>query len=82
MKKSSYMPILETETQCLSYVSHRAKHAFCWSRGTATCSCGQWTLWGASLESAKRSHMLHRINLSDTAIGTDKVPGGEHDRTV
>ncbi len=48
-----------------------AKHTFQWSRGTATCSCGHWTLWGASLDSARRSHALHRANLPETqrAVG-------------
>jgi hypothetical protein len=66
-----------TATVVNQYVSERAKHAFQWSRGTATCSCGHWTLWGASLESARRSHAYHRANLHDIAIGTEEVPGGE-----
>ena len=44
-------------------LTHEAKHTFQWSRGTATCSCGWWTLWGASMESAKRSHSFHRANM-------------------
>ena len=66
----------KTESEQYQAVTHRAKHKFQWSRGTATCSCGRWTLWGANLESAKRSHALHRANLPDMAIGTDQVPGG------
>ena len=43
-------------------LSTEAKHAFRWSRGTATCSCGRWALWGApALESAHRDHALHRL---------------------
>ena len=37
-------------------------HDFHWSRGTATCACGWWKLSGASLESARRSHAIHRHN--------------------
>src|SRR5262249_50725182 len=67
----------QIESERYQLVRDRAKHAFQWSRGVASCSCGRWTLWGATLESAKRSHGLHRVNLPDTAVGTDKAPGGQ-----
>ena len=41
------------------------KHDFHWSRGTAMCACGWWTLWGATLESARQSYSLHRHNRAD-----------------
>jgi hypothetical protein len=46
--------------------SHHSLHEFRWTktkdRGTAWCTCGYWTLWGASLESARRSYGYHRSN--------------------
>lgn len=46
--------------------SHHAAHEFRWMAtkdgGTAWCTCGPWRLWGASLESARRSHEYHRRN--------------------
>ena len=66
MKKSAFKPInkpsSESNTQIFQPLSVVPKHRFQWSRGVATCSCGYWTLWGASLESAKRSHAYHRRN--------------------
>jgi hypothetical protein len=39
-------------------------HTFQWNGngGVATCSCGYWKLWGASLDSARRSQDFHRSN--------------------
>ncbi len=66
MKKSAFKPInkpsSESNTQLFHQLSVVPKHQFQWSRGVATCSCGYWTLWGASLESAKRTHAYHRRN--------------------
>ena len=53
----------KTEDTYNHVITDQAKHAFQWLRGTATCSCGWWTLWGASLESTKRSHAFHRANM-------------------
>ena len=58
-----YKANLKTESTYKQVLTYEAKHTFQWSRGTATCSCGWWTLWGASLESAKRSHSFHRNNM-------------------
>jgi len=72
MKMSSPTSNAQTENTSNHQVSERAKHTFQWSQGTATCSCGRWTLWGAgSVESAKRNHALHRANLpeSEPAVG-------------
>jgi hypothetical protein len=52
-------------------VSERPKHMFQWSQGTASCSCGRWTLWKATQESAKRSHAFHRSNLPDNTSRDD-----------
>ena len=65
MKKSAYKGNSKIEYQAFQSVRDEAKHTFQWSRGTATCSCGHWTLWRASLESARRSHALHRANLPE-----------------
>ncbi len=62
MKKSSPMANPEIEIAITQQVSDLPKHQFRWSRGVATCSCGHWTLWGASLESAKRTHAYHQRN--------------------
>ena len=62
MKKSCYKPFSDNHSQTFQQLSIVPKHQFQWSRGVATCSCGYWTLWGASLESAKRDHALHRRN--------------------
>ena len=44
-------------------VAQSAQHLFRVSRtGTAWCTCGGWTLWEASLESARRSHKYHMEN--------------------
>ena len=58
-----YRANLKTKHTYNQVLVDEAKHSFQWSRGTATCSCDQWTLRGASLESAKRSHALHRANM-------------------
>jgi hypothetical protein len=58
-----YKANLKTKPTCNQVLTGEAKHTFQWSRGTATCSCGWWTLWGASLESAKRNYALHRANM-------------------
>jgi len=46
--------------------SHHSLHEFRWTQakegGTAWCTCGNWTLWGAGQESARRSHEYHRSN--------------------
>jgi len=55
----------KTESTYNQGLTDLANHTFQWSRGTATCSAGGWTLWGASLESAKRSHAYHRANLPE-----------------
>ena len=62
MKKSSHTANPEIKGTLTQRVSDLPKHQFGRSRGVATCSCGYWTLWGASLESAKRSHAYHRRN--------------------
>ncbi len=62
MKKSSHIANPEMENAITQRVSELPKHQFRWSRGVATCSCGYWTLWRATLESAKRSHAYHRRN--------------------
>ncbi len=62
MKKSSHTANPEIKGALTQRVSDLPKHQFRWSRGVATCSCGYWTLWRASLESAKRSHAYHRRN--------------------
>ncbi len=62
MKKSSYKPNPEIEPKAFQQVRQLPKHQFQWSRGVATCSCGYWKLWGATLESAKRTHAYHRRN--------------------
>lgn len=53
----------KTEYKYNKLVADHAKHTFQWSRGTVTCSCGWWTLWHATLESARRSHSYHRANM-------------------
>ena len=78
MKKSSHMTIPITENKASQQVTEWAKHQFQWSQGTATCSCGRWTLWGASLESAKRSHALHRANLPEQ----ERAQGGPDSMTT
>ena len=55
-----YKTNLKTKPTYNQVLTGEAKHMFQWSRGTATCSCGWWTLWGSSLESARRDHALHR----------------------
>ena len=65
MKNTSLEPNAETRTALKQGVTERPKHQFLWSQGVANCSCGRWTLWGASLESAKRSHGYHRANLPE-----------------
>jgi hypothetical protein len=72
MKKSSHISNAKTNSEVSQSVTDQANHTFQWSRGTATCSAGGWTLWGASLESAKRSHALHRANLPEA----QRVSGG------
>ena len=62
MKKSSHTANPEIKGTLTQRVSDRPKHQFRRSRGVATCSCGYWTLWRASLESGKRSHAYHRRN--------------------
>ena len=62
MKKSSHTANPEIKGTLTQRVSDLPKHQFRRSRGVATCSCGYWTLWKASLESAKRSHAYHRRN--------------------
>jgi len=46
--------------------SHHSLHEFRWTKtngnGTAWCTCGNWTLWEANLDSARRSHGYHRRN--------------------
>ena len=48
-------------------------HAFGWNGNgaVATCSCGGWTLWGASLASAKRTHSYHRRNRTEALEAPD-----------
>ena len=58
-----YKANLKTESTYNQVLIYQAKHTLQWSRGTATCSCGWWKLWGASLEPAKRNHALHRANM-------------------
>ncbi len=65
MKKCSPRAKPEIESPITQQVSDVPKHQIRWSRGVATCSCGYWTLWGASLESARRSHGLHRRNRAE-----------------
>ena len=59
----------KTEYTYNQVLTYEAKHTFQWSRGTATCSCGWWTLWGASLESARRSHSYHWANKQGVEAG-------------
>ena len=49
----------ENESEQIQRVTHRAKHRFQWSRSVATCACGYWTRWRATLESAKRNWSHH-----------------------
>ena len=65
MKKSSHIANPEIETPVIQQLSDLPKHQFRWSKGVAACSCGYWTLWGACLESAKRSHVYHRRSRSE-----------------
>jgi len=62
MKNICPKAIQKTEISVFQGVRSRAKHVFQWSRGGASCTCDQWTLSGASLASAKRSHGYHRCN--------------------
>ena len=62
MKKSSPEANQKTGPSKFQRLSVAPKHQFRWSRGVATCSCGKWTLWGDSLEGARRSHAYHRRN--------------------
>jgi hypothetical protein len=66
MEKSRLDANPENENVVFQSVTERPKHMFQWSQGTATCSCGRWTLWKATLESAKRTHAFHRGNLPDS----------------
>lgn len=52
-----------------SDVKRTSVHEFQVSRtgACAWCSCKRWTLWGASPESARRSHGFHRANLPEVA---------------
>jgi len=72
MKKSSYKANINTNCEVYQIVTGLANHTFQWSRGTATCSCGHWKLWGSSPASARRSHALHRANLPEA----QRVSGG------
>ena len=65
MKKSSPTANPEIKGTLTQRVSELPKHQFRWSRGVATCSCGHWALWRATLESAKRSHVYHRRSRSE-----------------
>ena len=58
-----YKANLKTKYTYNQVLTNEAKHTFQWSRVTATCSCGWWTLWHSSLDSAKRSHAFHRSNM-------------------
>jgi Protein of unknown function (DUF3987) len=58
-----YKANLKAESTYNQVLIGQAKHTFQWSRGTATCSCGHWTLWHSSLGSAKRTHSFHRANM-------------------
>ena len=72
VKKTAHKANPQIEPAPYEVLRDKATHAFQWSQGTATCSCGRWTLWGAgSVESAKRNHALHRANLpeSEPAVG-------------
>lgn len=72
----------KNETRDYQSLRGQANHTFQWSRGTATCACGRWTLWGASLNSAKRSHAYHRANLPETqraVSGPDKTDLGSNE---
>jgi hypothetical protein len=71
MKKSAYKANAKTNREVYSTVTDQANHTFQWSRGTATCSCGHWTLWNDTLESARRNHALHRAHLTEAerAVG-------------
>ena len=63
MKKSSPEANAEIRHTINQSVSDPPKHQFRWSQGVATCTCGNWTLWGAdNMDSAKRSHACHRRN--------------------
>jgi len=72
MKIARPEPCSKSDTMENQALTKRAKHGpkqsethtFQWNGngGVATCTCGSWTLWGASLDSAKRSHDLHRLN--------------------
>lgn len=65
MKKTSHIENAKSQIEKIQWFTDQANHTFQWSRGTATCACGCWTLWGASLKSAKRSHAYHRANLPE-----------------
>jgi hypothetical protein len=65
MEKSRLDANPENEIVASQSLTERPKHLFQWAQGTATCSCGRWSLWKATLESAKRSHAFHRSNLPD-----------------
>ncbi len=78
MKKSSPEPDLESKSVRNQCVRDLPKHHLQWSRGVATCSCGNWTLWGAELDSARRSHAYHRRNKFDVEcqpVGQFEVTG-------
>jgi hypothetical protein len=74
MEKSRLDANPENEGVVFQSVTERPKHMFQWSLGTAGCSCGQWKLWNATLESAKRSHAFHRGNLPDSPSENDDEP--------
>ena len=77
MKKCSPRAKPEIESPITQQVSDVPKHQIRWSRGVATCSCGYWTLWGAELDSARRSHAYHRRN----KFGVECQPVGQFEAT-
>lgn len=81
MKSVAYNRNPRIEPEEFQGLTDQANHTFQWSRGTATCSCGQWTLWGASLDSDRRSHAYHRANLPEAqrAVGG---PDGIADKVI
>ncbi len=59
MNKVGPTQITGNDNEQIQRVTHRAKHKFQWSRGVATCACGYWTRWRATIELAKRSWSIH-----------------------